>query len=133
MRKILALVSLTALLCGCWLIPEEDEQLLTFSYLGYTDYYDGITIALKYDIKNATEKTITAFRPEITITFRYDDGSGTYYPDITETILPGVTLYSYWIPVCSGYVFHQSHSLGKVMVWYDDGTTAEYQAVESSP
>ena len=127
-KYILFLVLIISLILSSCDFTEPAPDPLELKYLQYTDYYNGDTIALDFDITNNTNKTIVRFRPTITVYFKYDDGYGTYYPDIELTIKPGKdnTINSYWIPVCSGMVFYSSHTIDEVILWFDDGTKTTF-------
>jgi hypothetical protein len=56
------------------------------------------------------------------MTWKYNAGTQTFRPDVSLTIPPGATIYSYWIPVAYGYVFYSSHKTKEVIVWFDDGS-----------
>jgi hypothetical protein len=121
MKKLIMGIVLFGLLAGCELF-NPPPPLLGMNYIGYTDYYNGAGIALKYDITNNANKTISHFRPEIEMTWKYGMGTQTYKPDVSLTIPPGVTIYSHWIPVAYGMVFYSSHSTKEALVWFDDGS-----------
>lgn len=108
---------------GCEFEPYEPPEppVLEFEYLAYSDYYSGNCVALKFDITNRAEFTVSRFRPEIDVT--YDSGSvQTVYPDVFESIGAQSTARSVWVPVGCGMVWYGgSYDIGEVLYWDTDG------------
>ena len=134
-KKYLILLVLLLFLISCDLLNDSERDysgrdvetdIFKMEYLGYTDYYNGDCIALKYDFTNKTDKIINHIRWTVNLT--YEGGSSqTMYPDIYQTIGPNTTSYSMWVPVACGMVWYSSHAIEEVHIWYSDGTDYIWQ------
>lgn len=131
MKRILLFPVILLLLFSCDLLLEESEtsesgrtvstDIFEATYLGFSDYYNGSCIAVKYDFDNKTDKTIDKMRWTVDLT--YDSGSSqTFYPDIYQTVNPQTTIYSMWVPLACGMVWYSTHGIKEVHIWYTDGS-----------
>jgi hypothetical protein len=94
-----------------------EKHDLVFDFLAYSDYYNSIDMALKFDISNNSEKTVTKLRPKFKIKTD-DSGSFESNPTVTITIKPGETVRDVWIVVdANTYRFYKSHELLSVLWW----------------
>lgn len=95
---------------------------LVFDFLGYSDYFNNIDMALKFDITNNSDKTVNKIRPKFIIYTKYDEGSFESNPAVVITIKPGQTIRDVWIVVDAySFRFYSSHSLLSCLWWDSEG------------
>ncbi len=133
MKGMLILLILFSLFACDLFPPEEDPpdyknietDYFEMVYLSFTNYYDGMTIAVKYDFVNKSSKTITSMRWDVNVTYK-DLNDNVYsqiaYPDIYDNIPGYFTEYSMWVGLFYGMIWYRNHEIRKVHIWYSDST-----------